>query len=135
LENRIIELEKSESGLKKKNKELQAANEKSTATNKVLKEKEKRPQVSEKKYHLLTDSLLDGIYEFDLKGKFIYVNKTIVDMLGYSKDEALNNIRINDIIIDEGRISSRKAIDEILKGKTIVGERTFIRKDGTRFTG
>jgi len=90
---------------------------------------------SKEKYRLLAESLLDAVYEFDLRGKFIYVNEAVTRMLGYSKDEALSKIQVEDIIAEEEKVASRKAINDVLKGKTTVGERTFIRKDGTTFIG
>jgi len=90
---------------------------------------------SEEKYRLLAESLLDIVYEFDLEGKFIYVNEAGTRMFGYSKDEILSDLRVEDIIVEEDKVVSRKSIDDILKGKTTVGERTFIRKDGTTFIG
>ena len=92
-------------------------------------------QEYEEKYQLLVESLLDAVYEFDLDGKFIYVNEAATHMFGYSKDKVLNDIRVEDIIVEEDKVTFRKAIDEILKGKAVVGERTLIRKDGTTFIG
>jgi len=90
---------------------------------------------NEEKYRLLAESLLDIVYEFDLEGKFIYVNEAATRMFGYSKDEILSDLRVEEIIVEEDKVVSRKSIDDILKGKTTVGERTFIRKDGTTFIG
>jgi len=92
-------------------------------------------QESEEKYQLLAESLLDAVYEFDLEGKFTYVNKASTNMFGYSKDETLSGLRVEDMIVEEDKPLSRKAIKDILTGKTTVGERTFLRKDGTRFIG
>ncbi len=92
-------------------------------------------QESEKRFRLLTESLLDTVYEFDPKGKFTYVNEAGVRILGYSKDELLGNIQVRDTISKEDYARSREAIGEIFKGKTIVAERTLIRKDGTTFIG
>jgi len=72
LEKRIKELEKEASKLKR----AKAA----------LKE-------SEQKYQHLTESLLDTVYEFDRKGRFIYVNEAGTHMFGYSKEEILNGLR------------------------------------------
>ena len=47
---------------------------------------------SEEKYRLLAESILDIVYEFDLEGKFIYVNEAATRMFGYSKDEILSDL-------------------------------------------
>jgi PAS domain S-box-containing protein len=90
---------------------------------------------SDEKYRLLVESLPDLVYEFDPEGKFIYVNKAATHLFGYSKDEMLNDILVHDTVIEEDKVHLRKAIHDILKGKTAVGERTLIRKDGSTFIG
>jgi len=114
LEKRIKELEKEASELK----QAKAA----------LKE-------SEQKYQQLTESLLDTVYEFDREGRFTYVNEAGIRMFGYSKKETLNGLRVQDTMIEEVQDLSQGVIREIFKGNTTVGERTFLRKDGTQFIG
>ena len=99
------------------------------------KQAEQALRESEEKYRLVAESLLDIVYEFDLEGKFIYVNEVATHMFGYSKDEILSDIRVQDMMAEEDKVISSKAINDILKGKTTVGERTFIRKDGSKFIG
>ena len=114
LEQRITELEK------------EAAEH--TQAKEVLKE-------TEQKYQRLTESLLDTVYEFDRKGRFTYVNEACTPMFGYSKQELLNDLRVQDTMAEKDRGISQRAVSEIFKGNTTVGERTFLRKDGTRFIG
>ncbi|HEX73788.1 MAG TPA: PAS domain S-box protein [Dehalococcoidia bacterium] len=90
---------------------------------------------SEGKHRVLAESLFDTVYQFDLEGKFVYANEATTRMFGYSMDEILNSISVNDTIDEKDFVVSRRDIDEILKGKSVVGERTFIRKDGTKFVG
>ena len=114
LEKRIKELEKEAS-------ELKQAKE-------VLKE-------SEQKYRHLSESLLDTVYEFDREGKFTYVNEAYTHMFGYSKEEILHDLRAQDTMVKNEKDLSQEVIREIFKGNTTVGERTFLRKDGTQFIG
>ena len=90
---------------------------------------------SEQLYRYFAESLLDPVYEFDRQGRFLYVNDAFTQMFGYSKGEILTNLRIDDVIAQEDRAASQRAIDEILKGVTSVRERAFIRKDGAKFIG
>ena len=90
---------------------------------------------SEEKYRPLAESLPDLVYEFDLEGNFFYVNEAVTHLFGYSKDEILSDIRVQDTIVEEDRVHLRNSINDILKGKTTVGERTLIRKDGSKFIG
>ena len=106
--------------------------EKEVAGNKRAKESSKE---SKQKYRNLIESLLDTVYEFDRDGRFTYVNKAGTSMFGYSKQEILNGLRVQDTMVEEEKERSRRVISEIFKGNTTVGERTFLRKDGTQFIG
>jgi len=99
------------------------------------KQAEEALRESERRYRHLTESLLDTVYEFDRKGRFTYVNEAGSHMFGYSKQEILNGLRVQDTMVEEARGLSRGVISEIFKGNTAVGERTFLRKDGTQFIG
>jgi two-component system cell cycle sensor histidine kinase/response regulator CckA len=100
------------------------------------KQVEEALQTSERKYQLLAESLVDGLYEFDLSGKITYVNEATAHMFGYSKEEILRGIWVEDIIAEKDKATSRDVIQDIIKGKkAFVGERTFIRKDGKSFIG
>jgi PAS domain S-box-containing protein len=114
LKKRIKDLEKEASALKHAKEEL----------------KER-----EEKYRRLTESLLDTVYEFDQEGRFTYVNEAGTRMFGYSKEEILNGLRVQDTMVEEVRELSQGVISEIFKGNTTAGERTFLRKDGTQFIG
>ena len=100
-----------------------------------LKKTEEALRESEEKYRHLTESLLDSVYEFDFEGRFMYVNDAAVHIFGYAKDEILKKIRVEDLLTEEEKVSSREDIHDIRKGNTFEGERTFIRKDGTTFIG
>jgi PAS domain S-box-containing protein len=56
-------------------------------------------------------------------------------MFGYNRDEVFNEIRVEDAITEEEKGILRASIYEVRKGKTLEGERLFIRKDGTKFIG
>ena len=114
--------------LEKRIKELEKEDAEYTQAKEALKE-------SEQKYRHLTESLLDTVYEFDLEGRFTYVNEAGTRMFGYSKKEILNGLRVQDTMVKEARELSQGVISEIFKGNTTVGERTFLRKDGTHFIG
>ena len=90
---------------------------------------------SKKRFLLLSESLVDTVYEFDPKGRFTYVNEAGVHLFGYSKDELFRDIQVKDTISKEDHVRSKEDIGDIFKGKVIVGERTFLRKDGTAFIG
>jgi PAS domain S-box-containing protein len=114
--------------LEKRIKELEKEAAEHTQAKEALKE-------SEEKYRHLTESLLDTVYEFDREGRFTYVNEAGTRMFGYSKKETLNGLGVQDTMVEEVQDLSQGVISEIFKGNTTVGERTFLRKDGTQFIG
>ena len=46
---------------------------------------------SEKKYHYILENMMEGYYESDFKGNFLYVNTECCKILGYSKEELIGN--------------------------------------------
>jgi PAS domain S-box-containing protein len=114
--------------LEQRIKELENESLDRTRTQEALRE-------SEEKYRHLTESLLDAVYEFDREGRFTYVNEAVTRMFGYSKKEILGGLRAEDIISEQDKTISQRAINDIFKGNPTVGERTFLRKDGTHFIG
>ena len=90
---------------------------------------------TEQRYQHLTESLLGTVYEFDQEGRFTYVNEAGTRMFGYSKEEILNGLRVQDTMVEDVQDLSQGVISEIFNGNTTVGERTFLRKDGTQFIG
>jgi len=47
-------------------------------------------QESEEKYRTIIESIEEGYFEVDLKGNFTFVNDSVCEILGYSRDELLN---------------------------------------------
>ena len=114
--------------LEKKIKDLEKESVEHKQVEKALKE-------SEQKYRSLIESILDAVCEFDREGKITYVNEAATRMFGYSKEEILEGLWVKDIIAEELKVIPQRVIDEIFKGDITVWERTFVRKDGTKFTG
>ncbi|MBN2497365.1 MAG: PAS domain S-box protein [Deltaproteobacteria bacterium] len=80
-------------------------------------------------------TILDGVYEFDVEGRLTYANDTCLGMFGYPEDAALAEIHIADLISTDDQEPSLRDISSILAGETLVAERTFFRRDGSRFHG
>jgi PAS domain S-box-containing protein len=114
--------------LEERIKDLEKKSLKHKQTEETLKE-------SEQKYRDLIESILDAVCEFDKEGRITYVNEAATRMFGYSKDEILEGLWVKDIIVEEDKVIPQRVIDDIFKGNITVWERTFVRKDGTRFTG
>ena len=46
-------------------------------------------QASEQRYRKILESIVDGYYEVDLSGSFLFFNDSACDLLGYARDELL----------------------------------------------
>jgi len=77
-----------------------------------------------------------GYHSLDENGKFIRINKTELDMLGYTADELLNVKGPADIMTPESSQVFRELFPQLKqKGNIRNVEHEYIRKDGTAFIG
>jgi len=81
------------------------------------------------------NELLDGVYEFDAEGRFVYCNASAKVLFGYRPDEDLNGLSVKDTIVNDDAPVSARDIERIFAGETVRGERTFLRRSGERFVG
>lgn len=63
---------------------------------------EERFYESEKRFRLLAESSLTGIYLI-MEGKFDYVNTAFAHMFGYEVEEVINDLKMTDLIFSEDR--------------------------------
>ncbi|MFO7598677.1 MAG: PAS domain S-box protein [Candidatus Desulfacyla sp.] len=95
------------------------------------KEMEKALRESEKRFRNLYDEAPVGYFEYDLQGNITQVNRTELEMLGYTVEEMIGQPCWNFIVED-----ARGQILEKLAGTRSPAhglERTYRRKDGTTF--
>lgn len=89
---------------------------------------------SEQRYRELTDLLPQTVFELDLKGNFIFVNRYAYEATGYSPEDVKKGFNVLQIIAPEDREKAMNNIKEVLTAGRQGGcEYTVIRKDGTRF--
>jgi PAS domain S-box-containing protein len=88
-------------------------------------------QESEKKYHLLLDTLNEGVWAIDKYDATMFVNARMASMMGYAEDELLGRN-----VFDFLHAPSLTAERQLASGKRpgILGQfdGEFLRKDGTR---
>jgi PAS domain S-box-containing protein len=98
------------------------------------KQVEEKLRETEKKYRELAESLPQAIFEVDLNGMLTYVNRTGLELFGYTPEEIAKGFNILDAFSPEDR--ERVALDIMLN---IQGQQlgrqdyTAVRKDGTEF--
>ena len=96
------------------------------------KQAEEAQRKSENRFKELYDNAPVGYHEFDTEGRITRVNRTELEMLGYTKEEMFGRY-IWDFIVEE---VSPKSVKAKLTGQLPPDpafERTFRRKDGTIF--
>jgi PAS domain S-box-containing protein len=87
---------------------------------------------SEERFKELFNNAPVSYHEFDTEGRITRVNRTELEMMGYSEEEVLGRY-VWDFIVEE---ASSELVKAKLEGKLPPGqalERTYRRKDGTTF--
>ncbi len=90
---------------------------------------------SEERFQQLFDEAPVGYHELDKEGRIVKVNRTELDMLGYTEEDMIGR-HVWDFIVE--RDTSREAFKVKLEGAMKTGEafeRTYIKKDGTTLPG
>jgi len=72
----------------------------------------------------------DGIHTYDMEGNILDVNRSLCEMLGYSREELLR-LNIRDLVSAEELARFPIRFDDLGAGKKILSERRLLRKDGT----
>jgi PAS domain S-box-containing protein/putative nucleotidyltransferase with HDIG domain len=88
-------------------------------------------QESERKYIDLYEYAPDGYHSIGPDGTILEVNDTWIRMLGYTRDEVINRMKITDIVDEDGQPIFRKTFSDLKKkGFCEHVEHSFRRKDG-----
>jgi len=88
---------------------------------------------SEVRYRRLHDSMTDCFVEVAMPGEIVDVNRSYLEMLGYSEEE-IRKLRYQDITPARWHEFEQKIIVQVMtQGYSDVYEKEYIRKDGTIF--
>lgn len=100
------------------------------------KQTERALKANEEKHRTLTENLPIGIYRNTpgSKGKFIEVNKALVDMFGFKDREAMLKVNVSSLYVSTG---TRKKFSDKLNSEGFVRneELRLLRTDGSTFIG
>lgn len=87
---------------------------------------------SEERYRAIVNQVIVGIGEVDLTGKFTLVNDRFAEITGYSREELLSGMRMQDITHPEDLKANIELFQKCLtEGVPFVIEKRYIRKDGS----
>lgn len=97
---------------------------------KLEEEKNSEIKKSEHKYRSIIDNSIEGIFQSTLDGKWITINKSFAQILGYSDEHELQNINVKEIYAVEK--DREKLLGELKKYGKVENYRIKLkRKDGS----
>jgi|GEM_PF-4367044 len=76
-------------------------------------------RISEKRFKDMAELLPEMIYECDLRGDFTYINKSGLQMLGFSKEDLHRGLNISELIPDSEKGKFRSRFTELLAAKEL----------------
>jgi PAS domain S-box-containing protein len=86
---------------------------------------------SESRFRNLSDLLPQTVFETDLRGNLLFINKSAFDVFGYSQEDCNKGLNAFQIFVPEDRERLRYNVRRILDGDNLGGvEYTVIKKDG-----
>ena len=87
-------------------------------------------ELSEKKFKSIFHNSAEGIFQSTLDGKWLTLNKTCADILGYDNVDELANVAVDDLYLD---IDERtKILNELKEKKQVINRKLKLKKkDGT----
>ena len=95
-----------------------------------LAERNLQIEQSDQKYRSIIDNSMEGIFQTNLDGRFITINQTFTQILGYSNSDELIKLNIKDLY--ENKSDREKLIEELLKNEKVENYRVRLkRKDGS----
>ena len=95
-----------------------------------LKENELRLKESEDRFHSLFEQASDAIVTADEKGNLLDVNSSFCKLLGFAKEELLNQ-NIRSLMDPQQLLSDPLRFDLLYQNHNIIRERKLVRIDGT----
>jgi PAS domain S-box-containing protein len=95
---------------------------------------EKALRESEERYRDLADSLPITVFEFDLEGRFTYINNAALEYFGYTRQDVDAGLNVIQMIALEDRLRAQSSIARrISGGPQEYAEYLGLRKDGITF--
>ncbi len=88
---------------------------------------------SEARFRELADLLPQTVFETDLKGNFLFTNRSAFELFGYTQEDYVQGLNALQMFIPEDRERLRGDVQKILNGEYLGLEYAALKKDGTTF--
>ncbi|MCZ6702945.1 MAG: ATP-binding protein, partial [Ignavibacteria bacterium] len=96
----------------------------------IVAEKNFKIRYSEKKYRLMFDNAVEGMFQSTLEGKFLNTNKAFADILGYNNKDELKEIDVTELYVNHG--DRKELINELRKKSYVKDYQVELKKkDGS----
>jgi PAS domain S-box-containing protein len=92
----------------------------------MLAEKNISVELSEKKFRSIFHNSAEGIFQSTVDGKWLTLNKTCADILGYDSTDELARVGVNDLYVNPDERS--KILNELKEKKQVVNHRLKLKK-------
>ncbi len=87
---------------------------------------------SEERFKELAELLPAFVYEFDEKGRFTFVNRSGLELSGYTQDDLAGGVNVTEVLSPEDLERAAKNRSRVMRGERLYGEPyTLLRKNGT----
>ena len=87
--------------------------------------------VSEDRFKDLVEFLPQAVFEIDLTGTFTFANRRGLEIAGHTQADIDKGLNALDLFVEEDRERAMELVPGVLKGKTVSGEFTACKKDGS----
>lgn len=99
----------------------------------MLAEKNISVEISEKKFKAIFHNSAAGIFQSTMDGKWLTLNKTCADILGYDSTDELAKVGVDELYLDTDERA--KILNELIEKKQIINHKLKLKKkDGTEAT-
>ncbi|MFH1808838.1 MAG: PAS domain S-box protein [Pseudomonadota bacterium] len=88
---------------------------------------------SEQRFRELAAALPEAVFEFDLQGRFTYVNDAGLRNFGYTEEDVAQGTFVVDMLVPEDRARALQGLSAGFRGDPGNEEYTALRRDGSRF--
>ena len=84
---------------------------------------------TEDKYRAIVETSLDGIYQVDRSGRFMFINESFANMFGYEREELVGK-HFADLLSGETLPRIARMVEDVFSGKNVRDEAYVEHRDG-----